>query len=360
MIMSTEQAPGNRVRFFRDQRGWSQAELAQQAGISRTAVSAIEGSRLVPSVATALALAKVLDCTVEELFGASEASTPQSQWAWPPPQPNWRYWQAEVGGRALLFPVDALSSAGGIPHDGLCTAGDRPPIATAQARQTLVLACCDPAAGLLATLYARATGFRLIVIPRSSQQALELLAQGLVHVAGLHLASQRDEDRNAHAVFAKVGKGFKLLRVSTWQEGLAVAETQRARSVRSVVQSRLRWIGREPGSGAHQCLEELLPGRVSINRIARDHRGVVDAIRSGWADVGVCLRLPCEEAGLRFLSLRDEYFELCFPARAENDPRIQALLRVVRLPEYRRLLTDLPGYALGDSGEVRSAHAASK
>jgi molybdate-binding protein len=79
---------------------------------------------------------------------------------------------------------------------------------------------------------------------------------------------------------------------------------------------------------------------------------VADAIRSGWADVGVCLRLTCEEAGLQFLNLRDEFFELCFPAQAESDPRIQALLRVVRSPEYRRLLSDLPGYSLGDSGEI--------
>jgi molybdate-binding protein/DNA-binding XRE family transcriptional regulator len=352
--MSNAPTSGNRVRQLRQQRGWSQAELAQQAGISRTAVSAIEGDRLVPSVAAALALAKVLGCTVEELFGAAGASTVTSQWAWPPPQPQWRYWQAEVNGRAMLFPVNALSAAGGIPHDGACTSA-APPAASDLARQTLVLACCDPAGGLLATLYTRTTGFRLIVIPRSSQQALDLLAQGLVHVAGLHLSSRQDEGRNAQAVQSKAGDGFKLLRVSTWQEGLAVAPGEPARSIRSVVQSRLRWIGREPGSGAYQCMQELLAGRVATRRVAPDHRGVADAIRAGWADVGVCLRLTCEEAGLSFLSLRDEFFELCFPAIAETDPRIQALLRVVRSPEYRRILADLPGYSLDDSGQVRPA-----
>jgi DNA-binding XRE family transcriptional regulator len=49
-------------------RQWSQADLAQRAGISRAAVSAIEGERLSPSVATALALAAVFECSVEELF----------------------------------------------------------------------------------------------------------------------------------------------------------------------------------------------------------------------------------------------------------------------------------------------------
>jgi DNA-binding XRE family transcriptional regulator len=51
---------------------WTQAKLAERAGISRAAVSAIEGERLSPSVATALALAVVFECSVEELFGRPE------------------------------------------------------------------------------------------------------------------------------------------------------------------------------------------------------------------------------------------------------------------------------------------------
>lgn len=353
-MMPSEHAPENQVRSFRIQRGWSQAELAERAGISRTAVSAIEVRRLVPSVATGLALARVLQCTVEELFGAAAAIESASHWAWSPPHDVWRYWQAEVGGKSLLFPVDVLSPAGGIPHDGVSAPPQPPPCDSPLSRQTLVLACCDPAAGLLATLYAQTTGLRLIVISRSSQQALDLLAKGLVHVAGLHLSSPDDKDRNTQVAAAKLGEGFKLLRVSTWQEGLAVSAAESVRSVRSVVKSGLRWIGREPGSGAHQCMHDLLHGRIATRRIARDHRGVAEAIRSGWADVGVCLRLPCEEAGLQFLSIRDEYFELCYSSQIENDPRLQALLRVVRSAEYRRLLADLPGYSVAASGEIRS------
>src|SRR4051794_29327800 len=68
-IMAEKQDLPNRVKSHRLKRGWSQAELAHRAGISRTAVSAIEVNRLVPSVAAALSLANALDCSVEELFG---------------------------------------------------------------------------------------------------------------------------------------------------------------------------------------------------------------------------------------------------------------------------------------------------
>ena len=38
---------------------------------------------------------------------------------------------------------------------------------------------------------------------------------------------------------------------------------------------------------------------------------MAEAVRCGWADVGVCHRLACEEAGLRFLGVRREPFDLC-------------------------------------------------
>lgn len=350
--MEYERQIFNRVKSHRDARGWSQAELGKRAGISRTAVSAIEGQRLVPSVAAALALARVFETTVEDLFGTADEQSAETGWAWSPPKPEWRYWQAEIDGRVLLYPIESSGSTASLPHDGwgdpTAASVDRSPLA----QKTLVVACCDPAAGLLSTLYAKTTGFRLVAIPRSSQQALNLLSQGLVHAAGLHLSTD-GEDRNAAAVKAKLGESYTLLRVATWQEGVAIAAGQKITSIRSAVKSRLRWIGREAGSGARQCLDELLPNRTAIRRIAHDHRGVAEAIRSGWADAGVCLRLTCEESGLQFLSLREEYFELCFSRNSESDPRIQALIRVVRSEEYRRLLADLPGYGTAQSGEAR-------
>ena len=52
-------------------RGLSQRALADAAGITRQAVSAIERGRVVPGVGIALALARVLGTSVEELFAAA-------------------------------------------------------------------------------------------------------------------------------------------------------------------------------------------------------------------------------------------------------------------------------------------------
>ena len=53
---------------------------------------------------------------------------------------------------------------------------------------------------------------------------------------------------------------------------------------------------------------------------ARDHRGVAEAIRSSWADAGVCLRLTSEEANLSFLCVRREAYDICFPEAVAGDP----------------------------------------
>ncbi len=118
----------------------------------------------------------------------------------------------------------------------------------------------------------------------------------------------------------------------------------------------------EPGSGAGQCLDELLQGsgsRPPSGRSPRalDHRGVAEAIRAESADAGICLRLASEEAGLGFLSVRHEAYEICLPDSFLADPRGRALLQVVRSSAYRRLLADLPGYDSANTGDLRPVRA---
>ncbi|MEW4570110.1 substrate-binding domain-containing protein [Tautonia sp. JC769] len=341
----------NRVKARRQNRGWPQEELARRAGISRTAVSAIEVGRIVPSVAAALSLAAALGCTVEELFGGPSPPPGRPEWAWPPGREPSRYWHAEVGGRTLLYPVEP-GLLGAVAHDGIAREGRFASEGEFPPQQTLVIACCDPAAGLLAAEYARASGFRLLVLPRSSGQALSLLGSGLVHVAGIHLATAEDAEGNAKAVRGHVSEPMNLLRVARWEEGLVLDPTVSASTVGEALQARLSWVGREPGSGARRCLDQLRPSRPAPRRVAYDHRGVAEAIRCGWAEAGVCLRLAGEEAGLRFLGIQVESYDLCYPQSAEADPRIQALVRVVRERRYRKLIGELPGYDAADAGEI--------
>jgi molybdate-binding protein/DNA-binding XRE family transcriptional regulator len=339
----------------RHDNGWTQVELARRAGIPRTTLGAIEAGQLTPSVTAALALAAALDCTVEELFGEAHTHTSGTrgpEWAWQPRGMTCRYWQAEVGGQSRLYPIERPPLAS-IPHDGVWQDG-----AFHESSQstpdpgTLVVACCDPAAGLLAAEYARASGFRLLVIERGGAQAIELLEAGAVHLAGIHRSTVSAPDLNSRTVLERLGKGHHLLRVADWEAGLVIAADEKSRSLRTIARRCQSWALREPGSAARECLEDLLASRSPAGRCVRGHQAVAEAVRDGWAEAGVCVRLCAEETGLNFLPIRTESLDLCVPDLHAKDRRVLALIHLLRSRPYRKLLSELPGYDVRHTGEI--------
>ena len=58
----------NRLKDIRGARGLTQAELAEMAGVSRKTINTVENGIFVPSTILALALARALKVTVEEIF----------------------------------------------------------------------------------------------------------------------------------------------------------------------------------------------------------------------------------------------------------------------------------------------------
>lgn len=352
--MSKQIAGTHPVAARRRARGWSQDEFATRAGLPRSSVSAIEAGRLTPSVTAALAVAGALECSVEELFGAGgKPSDDTLQWAWKPQLEPCRYWEAEVSGRLRMYPVEALP--GSAPaHDGICRQGVLHERGASDAGETLVLAGCDPAAGLLAAEYAAASGFRLLAFSRGGGPALELLRQGVVHVAALHRSTAERPARNAETARERLGGGYRLLRCADWEEGIVLPANNHTRSVSACTRRIRRWAMREPGSSARECLDELLTRPRTSSHVATSHAAVAEVVRGGWAEAGVCVRICAEDAGLHFLPVRTESLDLCFSASIERDPRVQALIRLLRSRAHRHLIDELPGYDASRTGELMS------
>lgn len=361
----------SRLEAWRQSRGWSQATLARASGVSRAAVSAIETGRLVPSTAAALKLARALGVTVETLFQLGPSSA-QAGWAWPAARGGTRVWQASVGGRRLLYPVEP-TAAGTLPHDGLVHASighagapveDQTPadsfVASASAfdpDRTLVLAGCDPTMALLAQTVAARSGIRVLPLLRSSREALDLLARGLVHAAGFHLQGERAATASHDRLVRQtIGAGARIVHVTRWEAGVAVSPARHARSVGPLLRGGVHWVNREEGSGARACLDRLIEAHrrpVGYDHVVRDHRAVAATVSSGWADAGICLRPVAEEAGLDFLPVQKEAYEICVAPGAREDARVVALLDAVRSLAYRQLLAEVPGYAAAKTGDLR-------
>ena len=62
----------NRLRSLRDDRGWSQAVLAAELGVSRQTVNAIETGKYDPSLPLAFRLARLFGLAIEDLFFPDE------------------------------------------------------------------------------------------------------------------------------------------------------------------------------------------------------------------------------------------------------------------------------------------------
>ncbi len=58
----------NRLKVLRAERDWSQADLAEQLGVSRQTVNALETGRYDPSLPLAFRIAKVFGHPIESIF----------------------------------------------------------------------------------------------------------------------------------------------------------------------------------------------------------------------------------------------------------------------------------------------------
>ena len=58
----------NRLKVLRAERNWSQQALAEELGVSRQSVNAIETGRYDPSLPLAFQIAEVFDMAIEEIF----------------------------------------------------------------------------------------------------------------------------------------------------------------------------------------------------------------------------------------------------------------------------------------------------
>jgi putative transcriptional regulator len=58
----------NRLKVLRAERGWTQADLAERAGVSRQTINAVETEKYEPSLGLAFVLARLFDLPIERIF----------------------------------------------------------------------------------------------------------------------------------------------------------------------------------------------------------------------------------------------------------------------------------------------------
>ena len=151
---------------------------------------------------------------------------------------------ARVGGRIVTWPL--LGVAGlqaSIPRaNGLLRPGGRAGTSVMvelfddpdSLERTVVLVGCDPSMNVLADhVRRRHPGMEMVCLPSNSHAALESVARGEAHVAGLHLLDPRTGQYNRPFAEQRLGQDVYLVTFAIWEQGLML-QAGNPRGIRGV------------------------------------------------------------------------------------------------------------------------------
>lgn len=359
------------LRQRRTAAGLSQAELAGRVGASRQALGAIEAGRQVPSTALSLLLARALRCGVEELFSLASEPAVQASLSVAAPPSSPRVIVGQVDGRWVAHP----RREGDRPGDGVLVGagadGDavtvRPGRSLAELQRQVLVAGCAPLLGVLTGCLERTRdGARASWIAADSTRALSLLQQGLVHVAGLHLAQAAGGDAHLELVRERFGgQAMTIVNLAGWRQGFVVpaGNPLGLHAIDDLRRPGVRVGRRASGAGAQQLLLRLLAERgldpeiASRGPLAAGHTELARWVRLGFVDVGIAIEAVALAEGLDFVPLSEERFDLIVPDTRLQLDAVSQLLELLGKPVFRSDAGGLAGYDLSSAGHASSVAA---
>lgn len=352
----------NALRERRRACNLSQAELAARVGLSRQALVAIESGAAVPSTAAALRLARALGTTVEALFAlAPEPLCPRLA----PGPGSARLVLGRVGG---LWVGHRLLPGSPEPADALLDPqGQVQPLEAQEVLERKVLiAGCAPPLGPLSGHINHSADARASWLHATSGAALGWLAQGLVHVAGLHLAERAQPGTHDALVQAALpGVAVHIVTFAAWREGLIVAPGNPLGidGVGDLVRKGVRVAQRPANAGAPQVLaraleREGLGGFQPSGPLVGSHPEAAQAVLLGAVDAAVVIEPVAEALGLPFIPLVEERFELVLRAEHLDHPGVGRLLDRLGAASFARELSGMGNYDTTELGRVCALGAA--
>lgn len=365
----------NRLAEIRERRGISAAKLASAVGVSRQTVYAIEGGSYVPNTAVSLRLAHIFGLRVEEIFELEGDRAPSEEYVRASLLPTPEVLQVgqplrmcSVEDKAVAFTpevgVHGISAFEGVlsvlhKNGKKCKVkafenGWKDP-------SRILVAGCDPSVSVLAN-HLKSAKFELLVSYQNSRCALQLLQQGLVHLAGTHAVDQttgRFDLARTKEMFGQTA--IAAICYATWDEGLTIARgnPKIIKAVSDLKRREVTIVNREPGAASRNLLDSLLhemrigPDEVSgYETIAYGHLPAARKVLNGEADACISTRAAAKVFGLDFIPLARRPYHLVTLRKNLKLPAIEALLSLLGRDSFRRDVEFSAGYDMRNSGAV--------
>lgn len=206
----------------------------------------------------------------------------------------------------------------------------------------------------------------LAMLPEGSESGMARFAKGEIVAAAIHLHSTAGEG-DANVVAVEEGPDLRdavLIAFARREQGLILAAGNplQIRSLEDVTARRARMAMRPKGAGAQLLLETLLTrlksGADQLVRVeppCPTGPDIAQAIRAGRADCGIASRAVASAAGLDFVPMLWERFDIVMRQRHFFRPPLQKLVTLLRSPSLARRAGEMGGYDVSSAGEVRFA-----
>ena len=205
----------------------------------------------------------------------------------------------------------------------------------------------------------------LATLAVGSEAGFNRFIEGETIAATMHLHALEDPEADAN-VAAVAGRNdlqdAVLVAFCRREQGflLAPGNPLKIGTIDDVIAKRARIAMRPKGAGAQLLLLSLLhrakatfDALVPVNPVCPTGPDIAQAIRAGRADTGIATRSVANSAGLDFMPIVWEPFDLLMRQRDYFRPPMQALIRFLQTDELRARAQEMGGFDLGAAGAVR-------
>ncbi|HEC74027.1 MAG TPA: LysR family transcriptional regulator [Methylophaga aminisulfidivorans] len=220
------------------------------------------------------------------------------------------------------------------------------------------------AVGALRELINQQSNFKLDLHYHGSLESLKALKAGDCHIAGFHLPIG-DLRKHLMGGYLKIlnEDQHQLIYVVRRNQGLMMptGNPKGIKGLHSLLEDDIQFINRQTGSGTRTLLDELLlESAISSDEIKGfqheefTHMAVAAMVASGAADVGFGIAPIADKFNLEFLPLVWEHYCLAVPRILVEDPRVKAIIQLLKSNTFHQQVEDFKGYDTDRSGELVS------
>lgn len=201
-----------------------------------------------------------------------------------------------------------------------------------------------------------------------SLDGVERFARGEALFAGLHVPDPEAEDvgggapnRAIVAGLSGMAGGLVLIEWARRTQGLMLApgNPKKIAGIADLAAGKVLFQPRQPSAGSHILLEQLLKhrgldftGLATTGTVARDETQAAEAVSDGRADAAVGIAAAADRAGLDFLPLAVERYDIVISRHDYFGDPFQALLAVARSRLFAEEAARLTGYDVSGTGRV--------